>query len=199
MKARATPQVLTILLFLCTALLSSIACTMYEEPDITPPAFNQDLSQIAPGDFPEKIMEFEAIAQNHENPSIRGQAHYSAALALMHYNNPSPDYARALVHLDAYMASETDPARDKSEIAIWHFVLSQLNTLLSESDMLKEKYAELRKQYQSADQGRKSLARQMKDLNQMLELQKKEIAGLEDKIKKLDALHAEIEKKKKKK
>ncbi|MGB2905944.1 MAG: hypothetical protein WBB73_02520 [Candidatus Aminicenantaceae bacterium] len=199
MKARVTTQVLSVFLFLCAALLSSVACTMYEEPEITPPAFNQDLSQLAPEDFPEKITELEAIAQNHESSSVRCQAHYSAALALMHYNNPSPDYTRALVHLNVYMAADTDPTRDKSEIAVWHFVLSQLNIMLSDYDTLQKNYAELRKQYQSADQSRKSLAQQIKDLDQTIERQKKEIAGLEDKIKKLDALHAEIEKKKKKK
>jgi len=199
MKARGSRQVLTVPLFFCTVLLSSMACTMYEEPDITPPAFNQDLSQLAPEDFPDKITEFEAIAQNHESPSVRCQAHYSAALALMHYNNPSPDYSRALVHLDTHMASETDPARDKSEIAIWHFVLSQLNILLADYDTMQKNYADMRRRYQIADQGKKGLSQQMKDLNLILERQKKEIADLEDKIKKLDALHAEIEKKKKKK
>ncbi len=172
---------------------------MSEEPEITPPSFSQDLSQLAPEEFQGKIDELASIADKHENAEIRTQAHYYAALAYMHYNNPSPDYSGALVHLDAFMASDSEPGRDKNDVAVWHFILSQLNMLLSEHEMLKQSYVELEKKYLDSDRNNKVLSGQMRILNQTIETQKKEIAGLEDKIKKLDALHAEIEKKKKKK
>lgn len=173
---------------------------MYEEPEITPPVFNQDLSLLAPEDFPGKILELEDIAGNHESPGIRSQAYYYAALAHVHYNNPSPDYAQALGNLDAYMGIDTaHPDMNKSEIAVGQFVLSQMVTTIQDYEKLQKSYAELRRQYRNTEDNRVFLGQQIEDLAKTIEIQRKEIAGLEDKIKKLDALHAEIEKKKKKK
>ena len=197
------PRILTpflVVLFLSTGFVCTEACAVYEEPDITPPVFNQDLSLLAPEDFPGKITELEDIAGNHESPGIRSQAYYYAALAHVHYNNPSPDYARALGNLDAYMASGTEnPGQNKSEIAVWQFVISQMVTTLQDYEKLQKSFSELRQQYRNAEDNREFLGQQIEDLAKTIESQRKEIAGLEDKIKKLDALHAEIEKKKKKK
>ena len=199
MKMRASTRNLKFICVLWTAMISVAACAISEEPEITPPSFSQDLSQLAPDDFQNKIEELSSIAEKHENADIRTRAHYYAALASMHYNNPSPDYTGALVHLDAFMASETEPAQDRSEVAVWHFVLSQMNMLMSEHEKLQQSYVELEKTSLESDRNYRVLSSQLKNLKQAIETQKKEIAGLEDKIKKLDALHAEIEKKKKKK
>jgi len=176
------------------------ACAVYEEPAVTPPIFNQDLSLLAPEDFPGKITELEDIAGNHESPGIRSQAYYYAAQAHVHYNNPSPDYARALGNMDAFMAIDSEhPGKNQSEIAVWQFVISQMVTVLQDYEKLQKSYAELRQQYRNTEDNRVFLGQQIEDLAKTIERQRKEIAGLEDKIKKLDALHAEIEKKKKKK
>lgn len=189
-----------ICIFLCAGLICAEACAVYEEPEITPPVFNQDLSLLAPEDFPGKILELEDIAGNHESPGIRSQAYYYAALAHVHYNNPSPDYAQALGNLDAYMGIDTaHPDMNKSEIAVGQFVLSQMVTTIQDYEKLQKSYAELRRQYRNTEDNRVFLGQQIEDLAKTIEIQRKEIAGLEDKIKKLDALHAEIEKKKKKK
>jgi len=187
-------------LCLCAGLFCTEACAVYEEPALTPPVFNQDLSLLAPEDFPGKITELEDIAGNHESPGIRSQAYYYAALAHVHYNNPSPDYARALGNLDAHMASGPEhPDQNKSELAVWQFVISQMVTVLQDYENLQKSYTELRQQYRKNEENRVFLGQQIEDLAKTIERQRKEIAGLEDKIKKLDALHAEIEKKKKKK
>ncbi len=198
MKPKVLTQV-TAVLFLCAGFIHFGACAVYEEPEMTPPVFRQDLSLLAPEEFPGKITELEDIAENHENPSVRVQAYYYAALACLHYNNPAPDYAQALRNLDAYMAIDTEHPREKGEIAIWQFVLSQMVTTLQDYEKLQKSYAELRQQYRNTEKNREFLGQQIEDLAKTIDRQKKEIAGLEDKIKKLDALHAEIEKKKRKK
>jgi uncharacterized coiled-coil DUF342 family protein len=186
-------------IFLCAGIVLYGACALYEEPEIAPPALSQDLSLVAPEDFPERIKELKGIAENHENPDIRIQARYYTALAYMHYNNPKPDYTEGLANLDEYMSINAEYPREKDETAIWQSVLSQMISSLRDFEKLQKNYAELRRQYLNSDDNRKFLNQQMDELNQTIERQKKEIAGLEDKIKKLDALHAEIEKKKKKK
>jgi septal ring factor EnvC (AmiA/AmiB activator) len=97
------------------------------------------------------------------------------------------------------MAIDTEHPREKGEIAIWQFVLSQMVTTLLDYEKLQKNYAELRQQYRNTEKNREFLGQQIEDLAKTIDRQKKEIAGLEDKIKKLDALHAEIEKKKRKK
>ena len=54
----------------------------------------------------------------------------------------------------------------------------------------------LSKEYESANKNRASLNKQIKDLADTIEKQKIEIGGLQETIKKLDAVHQEIEKKK---
>ena len=189
-----------VVIFLCAGMACLGACAVYEKPEIMPPVLNQDLSLLAPEDFPGMIAKLEDIAGNHENPSVRTQAHYYAALAHVHFNNPAPDYSRALGNLDAYMAIDTElPDKNKGEIAVWQSVFSQMVITLQGYEKLQNSYARLRQQYRSTEENREFLGQQIEDLAKTIERQRKEIAGLEDKIKKLDALHAEIEKKKKKK
>ena len=117
----------------------------------------------------------------------------------MHFNNPKPDYTKALANLDEYMSFNAEYPREKGETEAWQSVLSQMITTLQSYEKLQESYEKLRKQYRNIEKNREFLGEQIQELAETIESQRKEIANLEDKIKKLDALHAEIEKKKKKK
>ncbi len=189
----------TSIFLLCIGIVFNGACAQYDEPEIVPPSLSQDLSLVAPEDFPATIKRLMDIAQNHHNPDICMRARYTIALAYMHYNNPNPDYLEALVNLDKYMSFNTDHSLEKSETAVWHSVLAQMITTIQNCEALQKDYEKLKQQYRGVEKNREFLGQQIQDLAETIKSQRKEIADLEDKIKKLDALHAEIEKKKKKK
>jgi len=180
------------------ALSFSGGCMLFKKPEVAPAILREDFSLLEPEEFPEKIKQLEEIAQNHESVSVRTQAYYYVAVAYMHYNNPAPDYTQALKNLDEYITRDTENATI-DEVAAWKAILLSLVNSMGEIRKLEQSHAQLKQQYSRADKDRKDLNRQIEDFSQTIERQKKEILSLEDKIRKLDALHAEIEKKKKKK
>lgn len=194
MKRRAINQV--IFLVIMAVLLSSGCCSLFRALGLAPPVFREDFSLLDPEDFPEKIKQLEEISQNHKSMSVRTRALFYVALAHLHYNNPSPDYSKALKYLDEYISLDSDN-KDIDEIVAWKSTLQALDSSLREYEKLERSYAQLKQEYESANKNREFLNKQINDLAQMIEKQKKEIGSLEETIKKLDAVHQEIEKKKK--
>lgn len=184
-----------ICLVIMSVLLSSGCCSLFRALGIASPEFREDFSQLDPGDFPDKIKQLEEIAQNHKSQRVRARAVFYLALAYMHYNNPSPDYSKAVNYLDAYINLESDN-KDIDEIVAWKSTLLTLEDSLQECEQLERAYAQLKQQFESANKNNDSLNKQIKDLGQVIEKQKKEINNLEEIIKKLDAIQREIEKKK---
>lgn len=194
MKRGAINQV--IFLVIMAVLLSSGCCSLFRALGLAPPVFREDFSLLDPEDFPEKIKQLEEISQNHKSMSVRTRALFYIALAHLHYNNPSPDYSKALKYLDEYIALDSDN-KDIDEIVAWKSTLHTLDSSLREYEKLERSYAQLKQEYESANKNRGFLNKQINDLAQMIEEQKKEIGSLEETIKKLDAVYQEIEKKKK--
>lgn len=170
-------------------------CSLFRALGLAPPVFREDFSQIAPEDFPAKIEQLEEISQNHKNMFVRTRALFYIALAHLHYNNPSPDYSKALGYLDEYIARDSDN-KDIDEIVAWKSTLQILENSLREYEKLEESYAQLKQEYEITKKDKSSLNKKINDLTQMIEKQKKEIANLQETIKKLDAVQLEIEKKK---
>ncbi len=197
MKRGSVNQV--IFLVVMAVLLSSGRCSLFQALGLAQPVFREDLSLLAPEDFPEKIKQLEAIAQSHKSEQVRTRAVYYIALAHLHYNNPSPDYSRALKYLDRYIALDSDN-KDIDEIAAWKSALLTLESCLMDYEKLEQDYTRLKQEYESetksANKDRELLNKKINDLGQMIEKQKKEINSLQEIIKKLDAVHREIEKKK---
>ncbi len=193
MKQPAVNKVIFILML--AVLLSSGCCSLFRALGLAPPVFREDFSLLAPEDFPEKIRQLEEIAQSHKNERVRTRAVFYIALAHMHYNNPSPDYSKALEYLDEYIALDS-ANKDIDEIVAWKFTLLSLDSSLREYEKLERDYVQLKQEYESANKDRELLNKQITDLGQMIEKQKKEISSLQEIIKKLDAVHREIEKKK---
>lgn len=197
MKRRAVNQVIIILIM--AAVLSSGCCSLFRALGLAPPVFREDFSLLDPEGFPEKINQLEEIAQSHKSKHVRTRAVFYIALAHLHYNNPSPDYSKALKYLDEYIALDSDN-KDIDEIVAWKSTLLTLDSSLREYEKLERDYAQLKQEYESANKSankdRELLNKQITDLGQMIEKQKKEISSLEEIIKKLDAVHREIEKKK---
>lgn len=180
------------------AVLFSLACALPQPAEVAPPVFSVDFSGLAPDDFPEQIRQLEDVSQSHSDLHVRTRAVYYLALAYMHYNNPQPDYTRALGSLGRYIA--LDPSDEHlGEIVAWKSILGSLDSTLEEYEKLKERHSRMTRDLQRANRDRNTLSQKIKDLDQTLEAQKKEIEALQGKIKQLDALHQEIEKKKKKK
>jgi hypothetical protein len=173
-------------------------CSLFKNPVVIPPIFQEDFSNFDPEEFPEKIRQLEDIAQNHESMSIRTEAHFYIALAHIHYRNPSPDYSAAIKNLDEYIALNPENERI-DEIVIWISVLRDLDDSIREYNELEKKYELLKQENVRANKDRKYLSQEKEELSKSLEKQKKQILSLEEKIKKLDSLYLEIEKKKKKK
>jgi tetratricopeptide (TPR) repeat protein len=194
MKRRTINQV--IFLVIMAVLLSCGGCSLFRALGLAPPVFSEDFSLLDPEDFPEKIKQLEEISQNHKNMSVRTRALFYIALAHLHYNNPSPDYSEALKYLDEYIALDSDN-KDIDEIVAWKSTLHTLDSCLREYEKLELSYAQLKKEYESANKNKQFLNKQLNELSQTIEKQKKEITNLEETIKKLDAVHQEIEKKKK--
>ena len=195
MKHRAIN--LVILLVIMAVLLSSGCCSLFRALGLAPPVFREDFSLLDPEDFPEKITQLEEISQNHKSMSVRARALFYIALAHLHYNNPSPDYFMALKYLDEYIALDSDN-KDIDEIVAWKSTLHTLDSSLREYEKLERSFAQLKQEYESTNKNRELLNKQINDLGQMIEKQKKEIGSLQETIKKLDAVYQEIEKKKKK-
>jgi chromosome segregation ATPase len=177
-------------------LLSSGCCSLFRALGLAPPVFKEDFSLLDPEDFPEKIKQLEEISQNHKSMSVRTRAFFYIALAHMHYNNPSPDYSKALKYLDQYIALDSEN-KGIDEFVAWRSTLHTLDSSLREYEKLEKNYAQLKQEYESANKKGELLNKQLNELSQMIEKQKKEIGSLEETIKKLDAVHQEIEKKKK--
>lgn len=192
MKRRVVNWIISIVIIV--VLLSS-GCSLFQALGLAPPDFRVDFSQIAPEDFPSKIEELEEISQNHKKMAVRTRALFYIALAHLHYNNPSPDYAKALKYLDEYIARDSDN-KDIDEIVAWRATLEILDSSLREYERLEQSYAQLKKEYESANKDKASLNKKINSLAQTIEKQKKEIASLQETIKKLDAVQREIEKKK---
>jgi len=197
MKRRAVNKVIFILMM--AVLLSSGCCSLFRALGLAPPVFREDFSLLAPEDFPEKIQQLEEIAQSHKSEHVRTRAVFYIGLAHLHYNNPSPDYSKALKYLDEYIALDPDN-KDIDEIVAWKSTVLTLDSSLREYEKLERDYAQLKQEYESANKSankeRELLNKQITDLGQMIEKQKKEISSLQEIIKKLDAVHREIEKKK---
>jgi hypothetical protein len=197
MKRRAVNKVIFILIL--AVLLSSGRCSLFRALGLAPPVFREDFSLLAPEDFPAKISQLEEIARNHKSEHMRTRAVFYIALAHLHYNNPSPDYSKALKYLDEYITLDSEN-KDIDEIVAWKSTLLTLDSSLREYEKLEKDYARLKQEYESATKSatkeKELLNKQITDLGQMIEKQKKEISGLQEIIKKLDAVHREIEKKK---
>lgn len=187
MKPRADQKVL--FLVIMGVLLSSGFCSLFRAKGPAAPLFRENFSLLAPEDFPEKIKQLEGISQSHESLAVRNRALFYIALAHMHYKNPSPDYSQAVQYLDRCIAAEPDN-EDIDEIVAWKSTVQALDSSLRELEKLKKSQAQLKQQYDRANQ-------KINDLGQVIEKQKKEIEGLRETIKKLDAVEQEIEKKKK--
>jgi DNA repair exonuclease SbcCD ATPase subunit len=197
MKPRAVNKVIFILMM--AVLLSSGSCSLFRALGLAPPVFREDFSLLAPEDFPEKIAQLEEIAQSHKSEQVRTRAVFYIAIAHLHYNNPLPNYSKALKYLDEYITLDS-ANKDIDEIVAWKSTLLTLESCLLEYEKLERDYTQLKQEYESANQNakkeRESLNKQITDLKQMIEKQKKEISSLQEIIKKLDAVHREIEKKK---
>lgn len=177
-------------------LFCSARCSMFRALGLAQPDFRENFSLLDPDDFPERITQLEEIAQNHKRKHVRTRAVFYIALAHMHYNNPSPDYGKALRYLDAYIVLDSDN-KDIDEIVAWKSILLILDSSLQEYKKLERDYAQLTQEYENANKDKGLLNKQISELNRMIENQKKKISSLEEIIKKLDAVHREIEKKKK--
>jgi hypothetical protein len=194
MKQGALVKIL--FLIIIAALFSSNCSSHLQKSSVTPPIFKEDFSELDPDEFPRKIKQLEDIAQNHESISIRTEAHLHIALAHIHYKNPAPDYSSALKHLDEYIILDPDNER-KDEFVIWMSILRDLDNTIREYDELNKKYELLKQENVRANKDWKYLYQEKEALSKTLEAQKKQISSLEEKIKKLDSLYLEIEKKKK--
>jgi tetratricopeptide (TPR) repeat protein len=169
MKRRAINQVVFIVLI--TVFFSS-GCSLFRALGLAPPVFREDFSQLAPEDFPEKIKQLEDISKNHKKMVVRTRALFYIALAHLHYNNPSPDYAKALEYLDEYIARDSDN-KDIDEIVAWRATWQILDSSIREYEKLEQDYAQLKHEYESANKDKASLNRKINDLAQMIEKQKK--------------------------
>jgi tetratricopeptide (TPR) repeat protein len=194
MKRRAVSKVICLVIIAVS--LSSGSCSLFRALGLAPPVFREDFSLLAPEDFPERIKQLEEIAQNHKNEYVRTRALYYIGLACLHYNNPSPDYSKALKYLDEYIARDSDN-KDLDEVVAWRSILRTLDDSILEYKQLEKSYAQLEQKYESANKDSELLKKQINALGEMIEKQKKEISSLEEIIKKLDAVQQEIEKKKK--
>lgn len=183
-------------LFILAGLLSPGCSSLIKDPDLTAPIFETDLSELEPEEFPERIKQLETIAQNHDSMSVRTRAHFFIALTHIHYKNPSPDYSLAIKHLDEYIALEPEKGR-RDEVVIWMSVLRDLDRSLNEYDGLKRKCELLKQENMRINKDWKYLNQEKNELARTIETQTKKISSLEEKIKKLDSLYIEIEKKKK--
>lgn len=191
LKREMKPGAINQLIFfvIIVVLLSSGCCSLFRAHGLAPPVFREDFSLLDPKDFPEKIKQLEEISLNHKSMSVRTRALFYIALAHTHYNNPSPDYSKAVTYLDKYIALASDN-KDIDEIVAWKFALHTLDSSLREYEKLQKSYAQLKQEYERANKNRDSL-------NKVIENQKKEIESLKETIKKLDVVQQEIEKKKK--
>jgi tetratricopeptide (TPR) repeat protein len=194
MKPGAINQVIFLVIIVVS--LSSGCCSLFRASGLAPPVLREDFSLLDPKDFPEKIKQLEEISQNDKSMSVRTRALFYIALAHMHYNNPSPDYSKALEYLDKYIELESNN-KDIDEIVAWKSTVHTLDSSLREHEKLKRSYAQLKQEYESANKNREFLNKKINDLGKVIENQKKEIESLKETIKKLDAVEREIEKKKK--
>lgn len=185
-----------VFLIIIVIVLGSVRCSMFRSLGLARPVFREDFSQLDPSDFPAKIEELEGIARAHKNEHVRTRALFYIALAYLHYNNPSPDYSMAIRYMDEYIERDADN-QDIDEIMAWKSTLLILDNSLHEHEKLEKEYARLKQQYESTVKKGESLNTEIDNLGQLIEKQKKEISSLKEIIKKLDALHREIEKKKK--
>lgn len=193
------------LLLILFVFMISGCSTLFKKPEVDPPIFQADISQFPPEDYPARIEQLEQIAENNESVAMRNRARVHIALILIHYNNPSPDYERAIKTLDAFEAVGTDVERI-NEINTSVAVLRRMDALIRDYEKLEKEYAQLQEENNELRQTTERLnkdwqyANQNKEsLNKTIAAQKKEIANLKEKIKELDSLYLEIEKKKKKK
>jgi outer membrane protein assembly factor BamD (BamD/ComL family) len=187
MKPGTIPQVMSLVVI--AAVLSSGGCSLFKTRGPGPPLFHEDFSLLRPEDFSGKIQQLEAMSQRDPSTAVRSQAVFYLALAHMHYKNPSPDYAKAVQYLDKYVALES-ARKDIDEKVAWKSVIQALDNSLREREKLVKSYAQLKQQYDGSTKNGEALAR-------TVEKQKKEIEGLKQTIKELDAVQQEIEKKRK--
>lgn len=195
-----------LILFLVLAgFLFSGCSTLFKKPEVDPPIFQVDISKLSPEDYPARIEQLEEIVQNHESVAMRNRARIHIALLYMHYNNPSPDYSLALKYLDEFEAVGTDVERI-NEINTNVEALRKMEALIRDYEKLEKEYALLKEENEQLRQTNERLnkdwqyaSQESTNLTKTIASQKREIANLKEKIKELDSLYLEIEKKKKKK
>ena len=188
-KIREAIFFITIAVFLLAG-----CCSLFRAQGLSPTVLREDLSKLDPKGFPGKIKQLEEISQNDKSMSVRARALFYIALAHMHYNNPSPDYANAVNYLDKYIALESGN-KDIDEIVAWKSTLHVLDSSLLEYKRLEGNYAQLKKEYERANKNKELLNKKIFDLGQVIDNQKKEIDILKETIRKLDSVQQEIEKK----
>jgi len=194
-----------ILFLVLVGFLTTGCSTLFKKPEVDPPVFQVDLSNLAPEDYPTRIEQLEQIAENNESVSMRNRARVHIALIHSHYNNPSPDYEQAITVLDEFEAVGTD-VETINEITTCVETLRRLEKLIKDYEKLEKEYALLHEENNHLRQTNERLNKDWQYANQessnlsnTIAAQKREIASLKKKIKELDSLYLEIEKKKKKK
>ncbi len=178
---------------------------LLKKPEVDPPIFQVDVAQLSPENYPARIEQLEQIAENNESIVMRNRARIHLALIHSHYNNPTPDYSQAITALDNYEAAGKD-VEVINEVNTCAEALRRLDTLIRNYEKLEKEYARLQEENVQLRQTNERLNKDWQysnqksaNFNKTITAQKREIANLKEKIKELDSLYLEIEKKKKKK
>lgn len=175
-----------ILLAFISAILLTSGCSMFTRSGRTgePSVFSQNPANYNTQDFQTAQKDLYRISQTHPNQNTRRKALYHLAKTLAHYNNPSPQYERALDYFKQYIKGNEE-APESEETRNWIAVLESFKEQSQKITVLIKQNSKLNK----------TKAENEKTIHQL----KQEITKLKNNIKRLDTLYLKMERRRRKK
>jgi len=147
---------------------------------------------LAADDFPGEIDRLLDLSRNHPNPNLRARAHLHLARLYLHRNNPRPGYQEAIRELRAYLSRPPKIRPQERDHCLNQIALC--TRILELSQMAKD----MRRQLEIHSDLRSEWNTTLRQKDREIARLKQELSRLEEKIKKLDSLYFQIQKKKKK-
>lgn len=173
-------------------LLSSTGCNpLLKKPVKREFSLQKDYIKFSPQKFKDEIEKLQYIVQNSQSSSLRLNAHLCLALIHLHHKNPLPDYLSSLREFEIYVSQKPNN-QINDEILNFIKVLKLFKSTNSRFEEVKNEVSGLSKL-------NKKLEINIKIKKSEINKLKTEIEELKGKIKKLDSLYFQIEKKKRKK
>jgi len=141
--------------------------------DYSPEFLYYGYEGVQPEDFGTVTEKLQKLLQNAQDPAGAAKVHFQLASLYSHYRNPSPDYSRALVHLESYVSLDPEGGR-RAFFQNWLRMLKEIVKAGSANEDLKGKVEQMKKDLARLDKENTEIKEKLEQLKHLdIELEEK--------------------------